>query len=296
MATAQALTDQQQGNESSAAALLADASREPRNRITDAIAGLGDWTLFTLSTILWCVRRRPSPGTLTGSLYFVGVRTAPVVLLTGTFIGMVLAIYAADSFRALGMASRQSAMINLSIIRELGPVLVATMLAGRVGSAMAAELATMRITEQVDALACLGANPIHYLVAPRFLACVLMVPLLTILANFAGVLGGAVLSVEVFNIDSHHYWRHTRGAIGWWEVSTGLLKPFFFGAVIGLISCHRGINGKDSGAEGVGRAATQAFVLSFVAILVVNFFLSLFFNQMRSLLWGDQPLRFTPPV
>src|SRR5207249_4394991 len=127
--------------------------------------------------------------------------TAPVVIITGLFIGMVLAINAFDTFHALGMASRQSMTINQSIVRELGPVLVATMLAGRVGSAMAAELATMRITEQVDALACLGANPIHYLVVPRFLACVLIIPLLTILANLAGILGGAFISVQVFDID-----------------------------------------------------------------------------------------------
>jgi phospholipid/cholesterol/gamma-HCH transport system permease protein len=296
MATAETVPEQHQAAEPakpSGEAAPAPPSASFLN-VSDPLAALGDFTLFSLSTILWCLRRRPAPGTLSRSMYFVGVKTAPVVVITGAFIGMVLAIYANDTFRAFGMASRQSIAVNLAIVRELGPVLVATMLAGRVGSAMAAELSTMRITEQADALACLGANPIHYLVVPRFLTCVLLIPLLTVLANFAGVLGGVLISVGVFNVDSHHYWRHTRGAIGMWDVSIGLIKPIFFGAAIALISCHRGLNSKDAGAEGVGRSATQAFVISFVAILVVDFFLSLFFNQLGTLLWGIEPMSFTP--
>lgn len=266
---------------------------ERSSRAADWIIALGDWSIFAFQTLGWCFWRRPSPGTLTHSLYFVGVRTAPVVVVTGAFIGMVLAIHAFESFSLFGMASRQGATINQSIIRELGPVLVATMLAGRVGSAMAAELATMRITEQVDALACLGVNPVHHLVVPRFLACVLIVPLLTILANFAGVAGGAVISVQVFNVDGHHYWLHTRGSISAWDLTMGLIKPVFFGGIIALVCCHRGLN-SSPGAEGVGRAATQAFVVSFVAILVVDFFITLFLNQLGHLFWGNEPPRFTP--
>ncbi len=270
------------------------AVENERPGITDILAVLGDWTLFALSTVRWCLWRRPAPGTLARSVYFVGVKTAPVVIITGMFIGMVLAVHTYEAFYLFGMASRVGATINQSIVRELGPVLVATMLAGRVGSSMAAELATMRITEQVDALSCLGANPVHHLVVPRFLACLLIIPLLTILANFAGVLGGAVISVEMFHIDAHHYWRHTRGAISAWDLWTGLTKPVFFGAVIGLVSCHRGLNSKSAGAEGVGRCATEAFVASFVAILVADFVLSLFFNQLATSLWGPEAPRFTP--
>src|SRR5439155_19845726 len=111
-------------------------------------------------------------------------------------------------------------------------------LPGRVGSAIAAELATMRVTEQIDALTCLGVNPIHYLVVPRLLACVLLIPLLTIFANFMGVMGGALICTRVYHIDAHHYWMHTRGYIGLWDLSTGLIKPMFFGAAIALINCH----------------------------------------------------------
>ena len=129
------------------------------------------------------------------------------------FIGMVLAEQAYGQFNSMGMATRLGGIVNMSVVRELGPVLAAVMLAGRVGSAMAAELATMRITEQIDALACLGANPIHYLAVPRFLACVLLIPLLTILANFMGVMGGDLVCVHIYQIDSHHYWANARGAI-----------------------------------------------------------------------------------
>jgi phospholipid/cholesterol/gamma-HCH transport system permease protein len=120
------------------------------------------------------------------------------------------------------------------LIRELGPVLAATMLAGRVGSAMAAELATMRITDQIDALACLGVNPVHYLVVPRFLACVLLIPLLTIIANFMGVMGAGLICTKVYEIDAHHYWTHARDYVGMWDVWMGLIKPMFFGSVIAI--------------------------------------------------------------
>lgn len=271
--------------------LASDPLPEERHLAREFIETLGDWFLFSLQTVGWCFWRRPTRGTLVQSLYTVGVATAPVVFITGMFIGMVLALHAFESFNLFGMASQQGATINQSLVRELGPVLVATMLAGRVGSSMAAELATMRITEQVDALACLGTNPIHYLVVPRFLACVLMIPLLTILANFAGIMGGAAVSFHVFGIESHHYWQHTRGSIGPWDLLMGTVKPLLFGAAIALVSCHRGLNSR-AGAEGVGRAATQAFVASFVVILTIDFFVTLFLNQLGQLIWEGPPPRY----
>src|SRR5262249_47357943 len=149
----------------------------------------GDLSLFAYRTVSWLLRPI-TRGTLLPICYSIGVRSIPVVAVTGMFIGMVLAEQAYGQFNSIGMATKLGGIVNMSVVRELGPVLAAVMLAGRVGSAMAAELATMRITEQIDALACLGANPIHYLAAPRFLACVLLIPLLTILANFMGVMGG----------------------------------------------------------------------------------------------------------
>src|SRR5260370_32094197 len=148
----------------------------------------------------------------------IGVRSVPVVMITGMFIGMVVAGQAYGQFAQVGLATQLGRVVNTSVVRELGPVLAATMLAGRVGSAMAAELGTMRVTEQIDALSCLGANPVRYLATPRFLACVLLIPLLTILANFMGVMGGAVISTYVCHIDAHFYWRNASGVITLYDV------------------------------------------------------------------------------
>ncbi len=249
-----------------------------------ALVALGDFTLFAGRTLGWLLRRRPAAGTLLTNLHAVGVRSVPVVAITGTFIGMVLAVQSYSSFRQMGMGPRVGSMINMSVVRELGPVLAATMLAGRVGSAMAAELATMRITEQIDALAVLGANPVHYLVVPRLVASVLLIPLLTVVADFMGVAGGALVCVRVYHIDAHHYWQHARAFVGPWDIGVSLVKPMVFGAAIALVSCHRGFHSRP-GAAGVGRAATEAFVVSFITILVLDFFLAMFFNNLHDRLW-----------
>src|SRR5207248_3190633 len=156
--------------------------------------------------------------------FTIGYQSVFVILLTGFFIGMVLAVQSFHQFQKLGFQSWTGSIINVSVVRELGPVLAATMLAGRIGSAMAAELATMRVNEQIDALACLGVNPVHYLVVPRFLACVLLIPLLTIFADLMGVLGSAAICLKVFFIESHHYWLHSREFVGLADVFSGLVK------------------------------------------------------------------------
>lgn len=245
-----------------------------------AVTLLGDFALFASRTFGWLARRRPAPHTLLPSFYLVGVRSVPVIAVTGTFIGMVMAVQMFNQFNIMGMATRLGSMINITLVRELGPVLAATMLAGRVGSAMAAEIATMKVTEQLDALACLGAHPIHYLVVPRLLACTLLIPLLTILADFMGIMGGAMICTRVYGVEAHFYWQHAQNFVKMWDVSMGLIKSVFFGVAIALISCHRGFNSQP-GAEGVGRAATESFVASFIAILVLDFFLSIFLINLH---------------
>lgn len=251
--------------------------------LVNLLGDLGDLTAFAGRVFAWAAHR-PGRGTLTPVFFAVGVRSIPVVGVTGLFIGMVLAVQSYDQFAAMGMQTRLGGVINVSVIRELGPVLAATMLAGRIGSAIAAELATMRITEQIDALSCLGANPIHYLAVPRFLACLLLIPLLTVVANFMGVMGGALICVGVYHVDAHYYWANTEGYIHLWDIITGLIKPTCFGATIGVIACYRGFTSR-AGAEGVGRAATESFVTSFVAILGQDFLLAMFLNQLHDLIW-----------
>jgi phospholipid/cholesterol/gamma-HCH transport system permease protein len=252
------------------------------------VVSVGDFAQFSLSSFRWALRCRPAPGTLLPSLYLVGVRSVPVVAITGMFIGMVMAVQTYNQFHRMGLATRLGSVINITLVRELGPVLAATMLAGRVGSAMAAELGTMRVTEQVDALATLGAHPLHYLVVPRLFACALLVPLLTIMADFMGIMGGALICTHVFGVESHHYWHHSEQYVAMWDVWMGVVKAFFFGVSIALVSCHRGLNSQ-AGAEGVGRAATEAFVASFVVILVLDFFLAvLLINLYDTFILGGQ--------
>ena len=248
------------------------------------IAGLGDVSLFAFRTFGWLVSRLPRKGTMWSNLYQIGVLSLPVVALTGTFIGMVLAVQSYAQFRMLGLETRLGAVINLSIVRELGPVLAATMLAGRVGSSMAAELGTMRVTEQIDALSSMGVNPIHYLVVPRFLSCLILIPMLTIMADFMGVVGGYVYSVFVWHIDSALYLQNSAQSVGWFDMLAGVSKSFFFGAAIAVIGCHRGFH-CDPGAEGVGRAATAAFVHSFVVILLLDLMLGIGLEGIYALLW-----------
>ena len=162
------------------------------------------------------------------------------------------------------------------------------MLAGRVGSAMAAELATMRVTEQLDALACLGVDPVKFLVAPRLIACFVLIPLLTVIADLMGLAGSSLICLHVYQIDSHHYWQHAQDYVKVWDVMTGLGKAVVFGVVLSLIACHRGFNSRP-GAEGVGRAATESFVLSFMAIIILDFFLARVANTLYTMLLPGPP-------
>ena len=212
--------------------------------VFDAVAEVGDIAHFSALTMVWIIRRRPRWSVLVPIFYAIGVKSVSVVAVTGTFIGMVLAVQAYHQFAMMGLATRLGSVINISIVRELGPVLAATMLAGRVGSSMAAELGTMRVTEQIDALSALGTNPIYYLVVPRFLACFLLIPLLTLMGDFMGVIGGATVSTQILNVDSFAYWKHTRDFVDSLDIFAGVFKSFFFGAAIALISCHRGFNSR----------------------------------------------------
>jgi phospholipid/cholesterol/gamma-HCH transport system permease protein len=249
--------------------------------VVDGITTIGDMSLFAWQMLKWMFTRRPCRGTVLINFYQVGALSLPVVALTGTFIGMVLAVQSYAQFHAIGLDNHLGAVINATLVKELGPVLAATMLAGRVGSAMAAVLGTMRVTEQIDALATMGADPIHYLVVPRFLACILLIPTLTIMADFMGIVGGYFYSVIILGIDHAAYLNHSRDGVSGFDLFSGIFKSVFFGAIIAVVSCYRGFH-CEPGAEGVGKAATTAFVYSFVMILSVDLFLTIFMNSIYS--------------
>lgn len=266
---------------------LADWVADWGRVVIDSLVDVGRFTMFILETLAWLLTRMPKPETIWPAFYQVGVLSLPVVALTGTFIGMVLAVHSYGQFEAMHLETRLGAVINKSLVSELGPVLAATMLAGRVGSAMAAELGTMRVTEQIDALACMGANPIYYLVVPRLLACLLLIPVLTIMADFMGVFGGHTFSVYVFRIDFHHYWSNSADYVMNFDIFSGLFKSLLFGATIALVACYQGFY-CGAGAEGVGRAATASFVYSFVIILILDLVMNVQLEAIYKTLWPDQ--------
>lgn len=259
--------------------------------VVETVTAIGAFALFVIRTASWLFTRLPKWETLLPNFYQVGVQSLPVIALTGTFIGMVLAVQSFSQFEQLGLESQMGAVITMTLVRELGPVLAAVMLAGRVGSAMAAELGTMRVTEQIDALSSMGSNPIHYLVVPRFLACLLMIPALTVMADFMGVAGGHFFSVFVYGVDSHHYWSNARDFVGVFDIVSGIVKSIFFGASIALVSCYQGFHSAP-GAEGVGQAATKSFVYSFIVILLLDLKIGLAVEAIYRSLWPDGPRLF----
>ncbi len=222
-------------------------------------------------------------------MFEIGTKSVPVVMITGAFVAMTLAIQSYSQLKNLGMEDRLGSLINISVVKELGPVLAAFMLAGRVGGAMTAELGTMKVTEQIDAIRAMGSDPVRFLVWPRFLACVLLTPFLTIYADVMGVLGGYVISVWHFGINSESYWSFSAEIVEKWDIMVGIGKGVFFGAGIALISCYKGFN-CTRGAHGVGRACTEAFVQSFIAILVLNFMLAVISRAIYETFWGIKVL------
>ncbi len=247
----------------------------------DSITGIGDFAMFVSRTVVGFTGRHVRMRTLVPILYNVGVGSVSVAIITGLFLGMVLAVQAYSQFHPYGFDSALGTITASAILSELGPVLAAVMLAGRVGSAMAAEIGTMKVSEQIDALACLGVDPVHYLSTPRFIACLLLIPLLTVISDSASIIGSIFICIHVYGIDAHHYWEHTLRFVGAWQVITGLIKSIIFGGTLALVSCFRGFRSR-AGAEGVGRAATEAFVYSFLAILILDFFLAFTLNALHA--------------
>jgi len=203
----------------------------------------------------------------------IGVRSLPVVLITAIFTGMVFALQTFTGFKRFGAEALVGTVVALSMTRELGPVLTALIVAGRAGAAIAAELGTMRVTEQIDALETLATNPVKYLIVPRFIAGFLMLPALSAVADITGITGGYFVTVGLFKTSSIVYWKRTWDYLEMSDIYNGLIKAAFFGASISLISCYKGFYTR-GGAEGVGKATTGAVVLSSMTILISDYFLS----------------------
>lgn len=235
--------------------------------------GLGRILLLLSSVMKWTVRPPLDMGNITRQMLEIGINSLPVVLITAVFTGMVLALQSYTGFKRFGAEGFVGSVVALSMTRELGPVLAALIVTGRAGAAMAAELGTMRVTEQIDALESLATNPVKYLIVPRFLSGLSMLPALTVITDIVGMAGGYFVTVILLGSSSKAYLRSTWDYLQLEDIYSGLIKACVFGAAFALISCYKGYYAR-GGAEGVGRATTGAVVASSMTILISDYFLS----------------------
>jgi len=237
------------------------------------VESAGSMGVLIFDFVRWLPRRPWRWRNLLRQVEVVGVNSTFVVLLTGLFTGMVLALQSYNGFARFGAESLVGTVVALSVLRELGPVLSGLMVTARAGSLMAAELGTMRVTEQIDALYTMAVNPIHYLIVPRVVAAVVVVPMLVVLSDFIGIVGGYLVGVKLLGINSTLYINKTVQFVEMDDMINGLIKSAVFGLVLAVVSCHFGFRAR-GGAAGVGRATTQAVVYSSVLILVFDYILT----------------------
>jgi phospholipid/cholesterol/gamma-HCH transport system permease protein len=206
----------------------------------------------------------------------IGVGSIPIVLLTGFFSGAVMALQMGRALQQYGQTGRTGQVVSVILVRELGPVLTSVMVAGRNSSGIASELGSMKVSEQIDAMRALGTDPVQKLVTPRMVATAIMLPCLTVIDDFIGMVGGWIVGKIVYDLDFLQYWSQTWRALGWSDVRQGLLKPFVFSFAVSLIGCFYGLR-TTGGTQGVGRATTQAVVAASVTIFVLDLFISKIF-------------------
>ena len=247
--------------------------------LNEWFVGLGSITVLVSELFRSLFSRKPDFRQLIYQIYFVGVKSQSVVLITGAFTGMVLCAQTYFQFHKVKMDTATMAVVSVSMCSELGPVLTGLMVAGRVGAAFAAELGTMRVTEQIDALRALATHPVDYLIVPRFCATMIAMPLLAAESIAVGILAGYTVGVMLLGIDPaylfHNMLRYTQGV----DLIIGLTKSSIFGGIIAIVSCYKGMS-CPNGAEGVGRATTEAVVYASISILISNFFLTLFLTAL----------------
>jgi phospholipid/cholesterol/gamma-HCH transport system permease protein len=209
----------------------------------------------------------------------IGVGSLPVVIMMGFFTGAVMGLQMSRALATYGATGQIGQIVAITLVRELGPVLTAIMIAGRNGSGMASELGSMKVTEQIDAMRALGTDPIQKLVVPRLVATAVVLPLLTAIGDFMGILGGFVVSLMLLQITPSQYWDTAWRALVWNDLVQGLLKPFVFAIVVSLVGCYYGMS-TTGGTQGVGRATTQAVVVANIWIIVITFFIGRIFVNL----------------
>lgn len=252
-----------------------------RDFVRQWLIGLGRGALLVWETVCSIFTHKLPWRDVIRQMYFIGVKSQSVVLITGAFTGMVLCAQTYFQFHKVKMDTATLAVVAVAMGSELGPVLTSLMVAGRVGAAVTAELGTMKVTEQIDALRTLAAHPIDYLVVPRFLAMFFVMPLLTVESICIGISAAYLIGVYLLGIDATYIWYNMLRYAGATDMLTGIIKAFVFGAIIIIVACDKGLN-CPQGAEGVGQATTESVVYASISILISNFFLTMLLNRILS--------------
>jgi phospholipid/cholesterol/gamma-HCH transport system permease protein len=224
---------------------------------------------------------------LVTQLYHIGYLSLPVVLVSGVAIGLVMGVQGYATLVKFNAEVMSGPLVNYALVSQLAPIFTALMVAGRVGSNMAAEIGTMKVTEQLDALRVMGTDPVAYLVAPRFLACVLLLPILTALSCVAGIVAAKILVVDLWGVDGGAYWHQTKNFMRAWDTFVGLSKTLVFGGIICIVACRAGLM-TSGGATGVGQACTRGVVQGSILCMIANFIMTLLFNKLWHLINAPQ--------
>lgn len=241
---------------------------------------IGEYVSLIFDVLGASLRQAPSWKLVREQLYHIGVMSLSVVAITGFTTGFVLAAQSFYQLGEKGLSAVTGVLVGKAMITELGPILTAFMVTGRVGSAMCAELGTMKVTEQIDAMKSMAINPNAYLVAPRFIAGIFMIPLLTLFSAIMGILGGYLIAVTLFHMPSSSYFDPMRIHITLFDLATGAIKSFIFGVLLVTVCCYKGMK-TSGGAAGVGKATTQSVVTSYILILISDFFLTMALNMIH---------------
>ena len=253
-----------------------------KKALLDFIEAAGKQALLFFRTLYWTIesikQNRFDLKNLNSQMSRIGVESITMVIITGLSVGMVLVVQTGFQFKRFGALDYVGGVVGLSMTKELAPILTAIVLAGRVGSSIAAELGTMKITEQIDALETMATNPIEYLVVPRFWACTIMLFFLTVISNMVGILGGSLVAMEQLNLTFNAFMDSVLLLLRVYDLMGGLFKSIIFGGIIAIIGCYKGFS-TVGGAEGVGKATTDSVVVAIMLILASNYFLTEMINR-----------------
>lgn len=257
----------------------------PSTALTFPFQALGEYARFVFQVFWAMIKKPPKPALLIDQFYNIGVLSVTVVAITGLSTGIVLAAQSFYQLAAKGLSGITGIMVAKAMITELGPVLTGFMLTGRVGSAMCAELGTMKVTEQIDAMKTMSVSPLQYLLGPRFSAFIIMTPLLTVFSIILGILGGWGIATFYFGMSTSSYFDPMPIHISMFDVTTGIIKSVFFAFLIVTICCYKGMKTK-GGAAGVGESTTASVVISCISILISDFFLTMALNTVHEKMIG----------